>query len=148
MTFIIIIFFIAIILAFGMLSFRAWEIKTERIENKEIDNGYTPELSYKNIEKIILYLIKHSIQWIVLTSVKIWFLFITKTKIWIQNKLPKINKIFERKPKTTDPRKISFVQRAIIESKIKIKRVKESIKKEHEEEFVEIKEINKVDKII
>jgi len=94
------------------------------------------------------------IQHIVVFSVKSWFLFITKTKIWIQNKLPKLNKFFKKKENNgTDSRKISFVERAIIESKIKIKKVKEKIKQEHEEELKNVEEEmkeqeEKVDKIV
>ncbi len=131
-----------------MLLFRVWEIKTNKIEVKSEKESYTPELSFRNIEKIFLFLIKYSIQWIVLVSVKIWYLVISKTKLLFKNKLPKINKFFNRKPKIEDPRKISFVQRAVIESKIKIKRVKEKIKKEHEKKIEEIEESLEVDKII
>lgn len=127
-----------------MLVFRAWEIKTGRITLGE-EPKYKLELSFRYIEKIILYITKHVIQWIVLSSVKLWFLVITKTRLLIQNKLPKISKFFQKK-QNNDPRKISFVQRAVIESKIKIKKVKEKIKKDHEEIVQDIKE--EVDKII
>jgi hypothetical protein len=79
---------------------------------------------------------------------------ISKTKLFFQNKLPKINKFFQKKEnEVIDSRKISFVQRAVIESKIKIKKVKEKIKKDHEEEIKileeEVKEQEeKVDKIV
>ena len=53
----------------------------------------------------------------------------------------------EKKP-SADSRKISFVERAVMESKIKIKKVKERIIKEHEEKAEEIKEENEVDKIL
>ena len=124
-----------------MLMFRAWEIKTSRRIEKENILGYKPELSFKHIEKVVLHTTKHIIQWTVLSCVKLWFLLITKTKILIQNKLPRLNKLFTKET-PVDPRKISFVERAIIESKIKIKKVKEKIKKEHEEEAKE----NEVDK--
>lgn len=127
-----------------MLVFRAWEIKTGRITLGE-EPRYKLELSFRYIEKIILYITKHVIQWIVLSSVKLWFLVLTKTRLLIQNKLPKISKFFQKK-QNNDPRKISFVQRAVIESKIKIKKVKEKIKKDHEEIVQDIKE--EVDKII
>ncbi|MCX6753570.1 MAG: hypothetical protein NTV03_00745 [Candidatus Nomurabacteria bacterium] len=139
----IIIFLIAIIAAFGMLFYRAWEIRTSRFVVKEEHENYLPKLSLKEAEKIALYVIKHVIQSVVVFVVKSWFLFITKTKIWIQNNSPKIHKFFQKKT-CTDSRKISFVERAIIESKIKIKKVKEKIKKEHEE----IEENNEVDKIL
>lgn len=139
----IIIFLIAIIAAFGMLFYRAWEIRTSRIVVREEHENYLPKLSLKEVEKISLHVTKHVIQSVVIFTVKGWFLFITKTKILIQNKSPKIHKFFQKKT-NTDSRKISFVERAIIESKIKIKKVKEKIRKEHEE----IEENNEVDKIL
>lgn len=126
-----------------MLFYRVWEIKTSRIILKEKNENYLPKLSLKEVEKIALYMIKHIIQSVVIFIIKSWLLFITKTKIWIQNNSPKIHKFFQKKT-CTDSRKISFVERAIIESKIKIKKVKEKIKKEHEE----IEENNEVDKIL
>lgn len=126
-----------------MLFYRTWEIRTSRIAIKEEYENYLPKLSLKEVEKISLYVIKHIIQSIVLFVVKGWFLFITKTKIWIQNNSPKIHKFFQKKINTAS-RKISFVERAIIESKINIKKVKDKIKKEHEE----IEENSEVDKIL
>jgi hypothetical protein len=139
MTLTIIIFFIAIIGAFGMLMFRAWEIRTSRLI---LDQTNTRELSFRYIEKVTLFLIKHLIQWIILTSVKIWYLFVTKSKVLLQNKLPKVNKLFHKKI-INDSRKLSFVERAVMESKIKIKKIKEKIKKEHEKK-VEIDEVDKI----
>lgn len=141
----IIIFFIAITLAFSMLLYRAWEIRTNRILINEENKEHLPKLSFKDTEKIVLFLIKHLIQHIVVFSVKSWFLFITKTKIFLQNKWPKIHNLFKKKENNgTDTRKISFVERAIIESKIKIKKVKEKIKQEHEDKIEEIKEVDKI----
>ena len=147
MILVIIIFFIAIFGAFGMLLFRAWEIRTLRFNTEEEIQVTRKGLSFRDIEKIILFTVKHVIQGIVLFFVKVWFLMITKIKFWIQNKLPKVNKFFQKKP-STDSRKISFVERAVLESRIKIKRVKERIKKEHEEKVEEINENIEVDKIL
>ena len=144
---VIIIFFIATIGAFGMLLFRAWEIRTSRLIIEEESQTQRKGLSFREIEKIVLYTIKHIIQWVVLFVVKNWFLFTTKIKVLIQNRLPKVNKFFQKK-QSTDSRKISFVERAVMESKIKIKKVKEKIKKEQEEKEEEIKENNEVDKIL
>jgi len=136
----IIIFFISLAIVFGMLSFRAWKIETSQIIIKEAKENYFPELSFRHIEKIILFLTKHIIQYIVLFSAKTWFTLVAKIRILVKNKLPKINNFLKKKI-YRDSRKISFVQRAVIESKIKIKKVKEKIKKEHEE-------IEEVDKIL
>ena len=126
-----------------MLSYREWEIRTSRVKEKEERENYLPKLSIKEVEKITLYVIKHIIQSVVILIVKGWFLFITKTKILIQNKSPKIHKFFQKKT-SIDSRKISFVERAVLESKIKIKKVKDKIKKEHEE----VNENTEVDKIL
>jgi len=142
----IIIFSIAIIAAFGMLIYRAWEIRTNRLIIEE-EKQFTPELSFRYIEKIILYIAKHVVQWIVLSVVKLWFLIIAKTKVILQNKWPKIHNFFKKKETNgTDSRKISFVERAVMESKIKIKKVKEKIKQEHENKTktATIKEVDKI----
>ena len=137
-----------------MLIYRAWEIRTNRLIIEEENTQFTPELSFRYIEKIMLYLTKHIVQWIVLSVVKMWFIIVTKTKILLQNRLPKIHNFFKKKEATgTDSRKISFVERAVMESKIKIKKVKEKIKQEHEErleptETTTSPEIETVDKIL
>lgn len=134
------IFILALASAFGMLFFRAWEIRTARVTIED-HNKYTPRLHYRHVEKVALHLAKHIIQWIILSTVKTWFIAVTKSRIWIQNKLPKIHDFFCKR-NSADSRKISFLQRAIIESKIKIKRVKEKIKKEHEEIMKEGSEVD------
>lgn len=149
----IIIFLVAIIAAFGMLMYRAWEIRTNRLVIQE-EVQFTPELSFRYIEKRLLHFAKQIIQWIVLSAVKLWFLIVTKTKIFLKNKWPKIHNLFKKKEVTgTDSRKISFVERAVMESKIKIKKVKEKIKQDHAEELKNIEEEvkeqeEKVDKIL
>lgn len=150
----IIIFLVALIAAFGMLIYRAWEIRTNRLVIEEEKTAFTLELSFRYFEKIMLYLAKHIVQWIVLFIVKFWFLITTKTKIFLQNKWPKVHNLFKKKEVTgTDSRKISFVERAVMESKIKIKKVKEKIKKDHAEEVKILEEEikaqeEKVDKIL
>ena len=150
----IIIFLVAIIAAFGMLLYRAWELRTNRMVIEDETTKFTPELSFRYIETIMLYIIKHVVQWIVLSVVKLWFLIVTKTKIFIQNKWPKVHNLFKKKESPlADGRKISFVERAVIESKIKIKKVKEKIKQDHEEELKVLEEETKeqeekVDKIL
>ena len=105
MIIIIIIFFISIILAFGMLTFRAWEIRTSRLLiNTESMQTYKKGLSFEEIEKIVLFSFKHIIQWIVIFIVKNWFIIITKIKRLIQNKLPKIHKLFKKNQKPNQER--------------------------------------------
>ena len=132
MTILIIIFFIAIISMLGIIMFRAWEIKTNRVEISTSEKGILPKIYFRHVEKIMLYLAKHIIQWVVLMVVKYWFILYTKTKKMTKEKLPKIHEFFSKRPETFAPRKNSFVYKAILESKIKIKNIKEKIKREHE----------------
>ena len=81
----------------------------------------------------MLYLTKHAVQWTVLVVVKYWFTLTTKTRGWASKNLPKVHKFFTKTEKVQDPQKRTFVERAILESKIKIKKVKERVRKEHEE---------------
>jgi uncharacterized protein YpmB len=134
MTIIIIIFFVAIVLIFGMLFFRAWEINNSHVLKPEASKKVIPEIYFRQTEKIMLYLTKHIIQWIVLITVKYWFIVSTKTQKWICKNLPKIDNYFKKVPKEIDDSKgVSFVKRAVIESKIKIRRIKEKVRKEHED---------------
>lgn len=133
MTIIIIIFFISTILAFGMLAFRAWEIRTARISIPDNKDAVLPNLSFRHVEKSMLYLTKHVVQGIVLTCVKYWYIFVTKTRKWVLDKWPKIHGYLEKKDiVSSEPSKPSFFQKAILESKAKIKRIKEKVKNEHE----------------
>jgi hypothetical protein len=131
----IILFFIAIVAAFGMLAFRAWEMRTGRVRIPEYQENRTSDLSFRQVEKNMLYLAKHMIQGIVLAIAKYWFIMTTRTKKWLSGKWPKIHERFVRKTnvasKTQAP---SFIKRAILESKAKIKRVKEKVKREHSDE--------------
>ena len=129
---IIIIFFIAIILAFGMLFFRTWEIKTAQVEPQIEERKFFPEIYFRHIEKIVLHLVKYGIQWLVLILVKIYFILTTKTKKWVGKNWPKINKYFIGKTKEVNGKGMTFAKRAILESKIKIRRIKEKVKREHE----------------
>jgi len=131
MWLIIILFFIVIISAFGMLSFRTWELKTSQIEKPENERKLMPEIYFRQVEKVVLYLAKHVIQWIVLAIVKYWFISTTKAKKWIGKNYPKITKIFRKKESTGENKKISFSKRARLELKAKIGRIKEKVKREH-----------------
>jgi len=134
MTLIIIILFLSIILAAGMLFSKAWEIETSRIKAPEKKELAIPELPFRHLEKNMLYLTKYIVQELVLFVVKYWFVFTTKLKVWFNEKWPKIDSYFSKK---TDPSKSyrhSFVQKAILESKAKIKNIKAKVKREVEVE--------------
>jgi len=116
-----------------MIMYRAWEIKTSRLEAESPRRKILPEIYFRQVEKIMLYLTKHLVQWIVLSVVKYWFILSTKTKKYIVKNLPKIHTFFKKKSKTLNQKKNTFMRRAILESRTKIRRIKEKVKKDHEE---------------
>ena len=130
----IIIFFISTITAFGMLVFRAWQIRTMRASIPENVENKIPDLTFRHVEKSMLYLTKHVVQSIVLTVVKYWFIITTKTRKKISDSWPKIHAILQKKSESPDVvnKKPSFFRKAILESEAKIKKIKEKIKEEHE----------------
>ncbi|MBP6908505.1 MAG: hypothetical protein KBB75_01625 [Candidatus Pacebacteria bacterium] len=132
-TLLIVIFFIAIITAFTMLAFRAWELRTGRITSPEGQTqSHIPEFSFRQLEKTMLYITKHVVQWIVLTTVKYWFIGLAKTKKWLLEKWPHIHKHFEKDTNASpQPIRHSFVKRAVLESKAKIQKIKERVKEDH-----------------
>lgn len=128
---IIILFLIAIILAFTMLSFRAWQIETLRVEPQTPKRKLIPEIYFRHLEKIMLHLAKHVIQSILLMVVKAWFIVLTKTKKWVGKNWPKISAFFHKQKNELNQQRNTFVKRAVLESKIKIRRIKEKVKREH-----------------
>jgi len=133
MGIIIILFFIAIILAFIMISYQAWEIKTLRVEKNNNPAKIMPEMYFRHVEKIILYLTKNIIQWIILITVKYWYISCAKIKKWGNKNWPKVSNFFKNRIENLDYKKNTFIKRAVLESKIKIKRIKEKVKRENEE---------------
>lgn len=131
MIFVVLLFFISIIIALGMLSFRAWELRSERATF--VQNEYlTFEFSFRKLEIIVLHYAKHIIQSFVLIIVKYWFLGIAKTKKWLMEKWPKVHHIIHKKNPVPISTKPSFFTKALMESKIKISRIKQKIRDEHE----------------
>ena len=131
MTITIIIFIISILIAFIMLSYRAWEIRTGQIIT-ESNATPVPEIAFRNLEKNVLYLAKRFIQSFVLGVVKYWFLATTKVKKEISENWPKVHKMIEKKAVSSAEKTQSFVKRAVAESKYKIKRLKEKIRQDHD----------------
>lgn len=129
MTILIIIFFLTTMILASMLYYRAWQIDKIGQGNFNAQRKLPPELYFRHLEKIMLYLTKYAVQWVVLSGAKGWFKIKAKTNKWIQKNSPKIHKFFEKKEST----KKTFVGKAILESKIKIRRIKERIEKEASE---------------
>ena len=113
--------------------YRAWEIKTSRVEKPGPDKKVFPKIYFRHVEQVMLYLIKRGVQWVVIIVVKYWFIIATKIRKWGSKNLPKIFSFFKKKTKDFDQQKRSFVRKAVLESKAKIRRIKEKVRREHEE---------------
>lgn len=131
MTLVIILFFIAIIVASLMLIIKTQKIKSGKdVSSPDKDCCVIPEIPFRQVEKIMLYLAKHIIQWFILMSVKYWLITTNKIKEIVREYLPKIENYFEKNINPNTPRKSSFIHRAIIESKIKIYKMKQRMKED------------------
>lgn len=133
MPVIIIIFFIAIISLFGMIMFRTWEINKAKDSNPLPTRKIVPEVYFRHIEQIVLYLTKYIIQSVVFVVMKYWFIILTKTKKWIGKSLPKLYRFFYKESIKIETQNDSFFRKAILESKIKIRKIKENVRREHGE---------------
>ncbi len=129
MTLIIILFSISIILAFGMIFLKAWKIQTNPNQTEE-NKINIPELPFRHLEKNMLYFIKHLLQGLVLILVRYWFIVLTKSKKWLNEKWPKITAYFKKNTEKVTSYRHSFVKKAILESRVKIKHIKEKVIKE------------------
>jgi hypothetical protein len=131
MLIVIIIFLIAITSLFFMIIFRAWEIKKVETSIPLPSREIVPKVYFRHIEKIVLYLTKYIIQSIVFISVKYWFIGLTKIKKWGLKNWPKVYKFFKKNRVDVNPARNSFIRKTILESKIRIKSIKEKVKREH-----------------
>lgn len=121
------IFIVAIVASLCLLSYSAWEVETG--VRKE-DTYPVFKISIRKTEKYVLYYTKWILQSIVINIVKVWFILVVKTKKFLKEKWPQLVHKLRPKPLEAGERP-SFVRKAVIESKIKIKRVKENIREKH-----------------
>jgi hypothetical protein len=131
---IITIFLISIATAFLVPTYRAWEIRTRGAETTLDSAPYTENFSFRNIEKVVLYLTKNFIVLVVLGVAKYWFIAVTKSKKWLEENMPKVLNVFKRKEVQEDglTKNYSFTRRLILELRAKLRRTREAIRREHE----------------
>lgn len=131
MTLVIIIFLVSISFLFGMLFYQAWKIKKSKVEKPPKSSKFLPDIYFRQVEKIMLYWMKKGIQWLILMTVKYWTILVEENKKVINKKFPQIKTFFKkirRKRGHGD-----FIHKAMIESRFKIKRIREKVKKEYED---------------
>jgi hypothetical protein len=114
-----------------MLFYQAWEIKQGKIERPSKNKNFLPALYFRQIEKIMLYWTKRGIQWLILVTVKYWTILVEENKKIINKKFPQIKTFFKKLKQRRNHG--DFIHRAMIESRFKIKRVREKVKKEYQD---------------
>lgn len=128
MTISLIIFTISLLIVLGILISSARKVERGI---RQIDKVRVPDVSFRKIEKYMLYYTKNIVQITVITVVKYSMISAIKTKKIVREKLPHIhNKI--KKVLSKKDNKPSFIQKAILESKTKIRRIKDKVKREHQ----------------
>ncbi len=125
------IFIVSFVITFGLL-YRSWrELKAGK---RAIIPQEPKDISYRTIEKYVLYYGKNFAQILVINVVKYSLIFRIKAKKLVLEKWPstyeKIKNIGKGKSSNGKP---SFLAKAILESKTKIRRIKDKVRKEHEE---------------
>ncbi len=130
MIIIIIIFLISLLVAFGILAYSAQEVEAGR---RQITSIWKPNVGFRKIEKDMLYYTKDVAQAVVLTTVKYSLIGAMKTKKAAREHIPKMytkaKNIFSKGAPSDKP---SFIQKAVLESKTKIRRIRDKVKAEHE----------------
>lgn len=132
MIFVIIIFFVSILTAFGILYYRKLELANGKGNIEQRTLKIIPDFSLRQLEKNFWILIKYGVQKLILFVVKYWIITNIRVKKWISEKWPLVLAIFKSKKTESETQKSpSFFTKALIESKYKIKRMKQKIKEEH-----------------
>ncbi len=129
MTVSIIIFLISLAIVFGLLAYSTRDVLAGK---RQVHAPWSPDVSFRKIEKVVLYYTKNIVQITVVTVVKYSLITAIKTKKAVKEKLPhihkRVKKVFGKRNPDGKP---SFIQKAVLESKTKIRRVKDRVKKEH-----------------
>lgn len=130
MTTSILIFAISLIVVFGIL---IRSVRQIRAGKRQLNEDFTPDISFRKIEKYVLYYTKNIVQITVVTVVKYSMITALKTKKVVKEKWPtihtKIKRVFNKREAGEKP---SFIQKAILESKTKIRRIKDKVKRDHQ----------------
>jgi hypothetical protein len=131
MTISIIIFIISLLIIFGLLVLSARQIQSGK---RQIAISRVPDMSFRKIEKVVLYYTKNIVQTTVIVVVKYSLIGAIKTKKMVKENWPHIHKKIKKVLTKKDPTdaKPSFIQKAVLESKTKIRRIKDRVRKEHQ----------------
>ena len=127
----VIIFFICIACPVAILYYQWQRVKNGEIEIGSLhlkDADSEPPITLRTIALLVLYIIKHTIQFIVVQISKIYFFIIKKFKDFKNHKNPKIAKVVSKIkiPEIPKPAK-EFIKKTVDETKNKINQVRQDL---------------------
>ncbi len=134
-----ILFFITLLVVVGILYYQWKRVKKGEIEIQGLHHESPADespITLRDIGILLLYIIKHTIQFIIVQLSKLYFLLLRKIKNLSKHKNPKVVKIMNKlKVPPIPPQAKAFVRKTVEETKQKIKRVKQDLA--HLEESIE-----------
>lgn len=127
------IFFVSLFIVIGILYYQWKRAVRGEIEIKNLsitnENELEPSITLRDIGILLLYILKHLIQFLVVEGLKLYYIISKKIKGFTHHsRNPKIAKIINKfKVPQIPPQVKSFVNKTISETKEKIIRVKQDL---------------------
>jgi hypothetical protein len=135
----IIVFFVSLLTIVGILYWQWKRVQSGKIEIvglKHDNHDHESPITIRDIAILILYIVKHTLQFIIVQLSKLYFLLLRKIKNLKDHKNPKVAKIINKlKVPPIPPAAKSFIKKTMEETKQKINRVKDDLA--HLEESIE-----------
>ncbi len=131
LTIFIVLFFISLIAAILVLYWQWKRVQKGEIEItglSHVSSDIESPITIRDIGILVLYIVKHTLQFIIVQLSKLYFLISHKIKNLPNHKNPKIAKIVSKVkiPKVPDQAKV-FMKRTMEETKQKINRVRQDL---------------------
>ena len=126
------IFLVSLLIVIGVIYYQWQRVKKGEVEIEKIHieerNDIEPSITLRDIVILVLYIIKHLIQFFVIQISKLYFIISKKLKDFKNHKNPKIAKAVQKlKIPPVPPQVKSFVNKTINETRDKINRVKQDL---------------------
>lgn len=126
------IFLVSLLIVIGVIYYQWQRVKKGEIEIDRLHlydrNEIEPAITLRDIGILVLYIIKHLIQFFVVQLSKLYFIISRKIKDFTSHKNPKIAKVVQKlKVPPVPPQVKSFVNKTINETKDKINRVRQDL---------------------
>ncbi len=131
LTIFIILFFVSLLAVIAVLYWQWKRVQKGEIEIKGLSHtshDHESPITIRDIGILILYIVKHTLQFIIVQLSRLYFLLARKIKNLPKHKNPKIAKILDKLkiPKVPEQAKV-FMQKTYEETKQKVNRVRQDL---------------------